>query len=147
MVRKYSYPEVAVGAIIVNRKGEIFLAKSYKFQGFYIIPGGHVELGETVADATLRECLEETGLKVRFGHVIDVQEAINPEGFHEKGRHFIFIDVMCRASSSKAKLDGRELHEYCWMKPEKALKARLTTYTRRAIKDFAEGKRGRWYNA
>lgn len=45
-------PEPTVGALIFNPQGEIFLMKSHKWRNKYVIPGGHIELGETIA-ATL----------------------------------------------------------------------------------------------
>ncbi len=45
------YPEPTVGALIFNNEGKIFLMKSHKWKGKYVIPGGHVELGETIEKA------------------------------------------------------------------------------------------------
>lgn len=58
------YPEPTCGALIFNPAGKIFLMKSYKWKDKYVIPGGHVELGEKIADALKREIKEETGLDI-----------------------------------------------------------------------------------
>ncbi len=47
------YPEPTVGALIFDPAGHLFLMKSHKWGGQYVVPGGHVELGETL-EATLR---------------------------------------------------------------------------------------------
>ncbi len=138
--RRQAYPEVAVGTFIMNRKGELLLVSSYKWPGVYAVAGGHVELGESIAEAAEREALEETGLKVRFRRIINMQEAIYPRGFVTK-RHFIFIDVVCDAITTKVRLDGNELQGYRWIKPRAALRLRLNTYTRKAIQDILKGKR------
>ena len=55
------YPEPTVGALILNKESKILLVKSHKWQNNYVIPGGHVELGETLQDTLKREIKEETG--------------------------------------------------------------------------------------
>ena len=51
MISDQKYPEPAVGALILNSEGEIFLMKSHKWHEQYVIPGGHIELGETIEEA------------------------------------------------------------------------------------------------
>ena len=83
------FPEPTVGALIFNPEGKIFLMKSHKWFGKYVIPGGHIELGETAADAVKREVKEETGLDVDDVKFIMHQEFIFDEVFWKK-KHFIF---------------------------------------------------------
>ena len=54
-------PKIAVNAVVFNDKGEVLLAKRTD-NGLWCIPGGHVDLGETLVLACLRELEEETGL-------------------------------------------------------------------------------------
>jgi ADP-ribose pyrophosphatase YjhB (NUDIX family) len=54
-------PKVAVNAVVFNGQREVLLAKRTD-NGLWCLPGGHVDLGETVAQACLRELREETGL-------------------------------------------------------------------------------------
>ena len=56
------YPEPTVGALIFDPEGHLFLMRSHKWAGRYVVPGGHVELGETLGAALRREVAEETGL-------------------------------------------------------------------------------------
>lgn len=59
-------PEAVVAALITDSAGNFLLAKSKKFaKGKWVLPGGHIEFGETAACACRREVLEETGLVVR----------------------------------------------------------------------------------
>ncbi|HXS14756.1 MAG TPA: NUDIX domain-containing protein, partial [Candidatus Saccharimonadales bacterium] len=59
MNHKY-YPEPVVGAFIINAKNQLFLAKSHKWSNSYVIPGGHIEIGEKIEDALVRGVKEET---------------------------------------------------------------------------------------
>lgn len=52
------YPEPTVGALILNLQGQLFLMKSPKWRGKYVVPGGHVELGESLEEALRREIKE-----------------------------------------------------------------------------------------
>ena len=56
------FPEVTVGALIFNPDGKLFLVKSHKWHDKYVMPGGHIELGETAENALKREIKEETGI-------------------------------------------------------------------------------------
>lgn len=107
------YPEPTVSAIIVNPDGKILLCKSHKWGDKYVIPGGHIELGEKMEDALRREILEETGLSIYNIELISLKESIYSDTFYEK-KHFIFIDYLCKTNSSKVVLND-EADEYEWV--------------------------------
>ncbi|EGD53742.1 NUDIX hydrolase [Gordonia neofelifaecis] len=62
-------PVLAAGAVIVDDAGRILMVKRGHDpeRGCWSVPGGHVEIGETTAEAAAREVLEETGLRVEIG--------------------------------------------------------------------------------
>jgi ADP-ribose pyrophosphatase YjhB (NUDIX family) len=64
-------PKLAVNAVVFNEKREVLLAKRTD-NGLWCIPGGHVDLGETLAQACLRELYEETGLKSEVVRLVGV---------------------------------------------------------------------------
>lgn len=66
-----STPKLAVNAAVFNDRGEILLAKRTD-NGLWCLPGGHVELGETLEAACLREFREETGLETRIAGLVGV---------------------------------------------------------------------------
>ena len=72
------YPELIVGAILVNAQDQVLVARFSKVEGRYAIPGGHVEYGETVAQALVRETIEETGLTPVRYRLLRVGERIRP---------------------------------------------------------------------
>ena len=131
------YPEVTVGALIVNEEGKVLIVQSSKWNNRYTVQGGHIELGERAEEAIKREVREETGLDVEPVRLRLVQQAIYPEDYH-KHEHFLFMDYICKAKSSEVKLDGRELQGYVWVRPEDALKLDIEEYTRNFVVKYLE---------
>ena len=131
------YPEPTVGALIVNKEGKILLVKSHKWFDKYTLPGGHIEVGETMVEAVKREVKEEVGLDVQVGHMLLMQEAIFAPEFYKK-RHFIFIDFACRSENDQVNLDQDELQEYLWIYPGAAYNLKLDSFTRKTIDKFME---------
>lgn len=130
-----NYPEATVGALIVNGEGEILLVRSYKWGSKYTVPGGHIELGERSETAVKREVKEEVGLEVEPVRLLLVQEAIYPADYI-KHEHYIFLDYLCRASSSEVKLDEKEIQEYLWTTPSDALQLDLESFTRNLVEAY-----------
>lgn len=134
------FPEPTVGVFIFNPGGELLLLKSHKWPGRYVVPGGHVELGERIEDAVLRETREETGLEVHDLEFILFQEFIYDPSFW-KPRHFIFFDYACRTGSTDVHLND-EAQEHVWVKLDAAVNLPLDAYTRASIDKLIEMRRG-----
>jgi nucleoside triphosphatase len=130
------YPEPTVGALIVNTEGQLLLIKSHKWHGRYVVPGGHVELGETLEQALRREVREETGLEIYDIEFLLLQEFIFDDAFWQN-RHFIFFDFACKTSGLHVTLNS-EAQEYVWVAPGDALDLPVDDYTRRAIEAYLE---------
>jgi nucleoside triphosphatase len=128
------YPEPTVGALILNPKGELFLMRSHKWRGKYVIPGGHIELGETMEEALRREIAEETGLEVRDVAFLAHQEFIYDDAFWAK-RHFIFFDYVCRTDSCEVTLND-EGQSYVWVSLQEALALPIEPYTRWILEEY-----------
>ncbi|MTI47913.1 MAG: NUDIX domain-containing protein [Firmicutes bacterium] len=107
------YPEPTVGAVIFNPDNKILLCKSHKWNNEYVIPGGHIELGEKMEDALKREILEETGLEIYDIELISLKESVFSDTFHEE-KHFIFIDYRCKTNSYEVTLND-EAQEFEWV--------------------------------
>jgi nucleoside triphosphatase len=128
-----------VGGLVVRQDGKILLVRSHKWGGLYSVPGGHVEFGEKLEEAVVREVAEETGLKVRPRQLLLVQDAIYPAEFY-RPRHFIFFDYLCDLVSGEVRLDMDELQEYAWLDPQESLKLELEPYTRRLVEKYLQLK-------
>ncbi len=101
MRREYpDAPIAGVGAVVV-REGRVLLIRRAQqpLKGEWSLPGGAVELGETLEEAICREVLEETGLVVE---PIDVVQAFDRISRDAEGRvryHYVLIDFLCRIVS------------------------------------------------
>jgi 8-oxo-dGTP diphosphatase len=91
-----SRPIVGVGAVIVD-DGRVLLVKRERapLKGEWSLPGGAVEVGETLASAIQREVLEETGLVVSVGPVVEVLDRIHTDGAGRVEYHSVLIDYAC----------------------------------------------------
>ncbi len=137
---KQKYPEPTVGGLILHKSGDILLVKSFKWKDLWTVPGGHIEVGETAENAVKREIKEEVGLDISSARLLLIQEAIYPKNFNLH-KHFIFLDYLCLSKSKEVELDNREIQEYVWMTPEKALKMNLEEFTRNLINRFLSEQR------
>jgi len=98
MQREYpDRPIVGVGAVIVHQGAALVVRRATEpLRGQWSIPGGMVELGETLREALAREVLEETGLAVAVGPVLDVFDSIHGEAGQPPRYHYVLIDYLCR---------------------------------------------------
>ena len=138
MIKNKKFPrgiEVLTATIIKNKKGEILIAQSPKFFNKWVVPGGHIEPGETILKAAKREAREETGLKLKPLKIVNFGEVINPKEFKRAAHMVYFICLLC-FMGGKVKLQKEELVDFRWLKPVQALKLNLTTPHRKIIKDY-----------
>jgi ADP-ribose pyrophosphatase YjhB (NUDIX family) len=92
-----SRPIVGVGAVVIDSDGLVVLIKR-KYEplaGQWSLPGGSLEVGETLEAGVARELLEETGLVVDVGPVVDVFDRILLDAEGRVRYHFVLIDYLC----------------------------------------------------
>lgn len=115
---KRSYPEhpiVGVGAVIVAGGRALLVRRaSEPLLGEWSVPGGMLELGETLRDGVRREVLEETGLVVEPGEVLDIFDSIFTDGEGRTQYHYVLIDYLCRPVSGEATA-GTDVSEVRWV--------------------------------
>jgi nucleoside triphosphatase len=133
-----SFPEPTVGVFIFDSEGKLLLLQSHKWPGKLVVPGGHVELGERLEQAAVREAKEETGLDIYDLRFLCWQEFVYDPSFW-KQRHFIFFDYACRTDSTEVHLND-EAEAYQWIDPEQALKLPIDSYTHRSVIEYLKNK-------
>ncbi len=111
-------PLIGVGAIIIDPHGRVLLVQraTEPRKGLWSIPGGLVELGESLTDAVRREALEETGLTVEPIALTEVVDRIFTENSQIR-YHYVIVDYCCRVLSGQAEAasDAAAIH---WATPD-----------------------------
>ena len=113
-----SYPEqpiIGIGAVIVD-SGRVLLVRraTEPLKGEWSVPGGMLELGEKLRDGVRREALEETGLTVEPGEVLDVVDSIFTDAEGRTEYHYVLVDYLCRPISGEATA-GTDVSDVKWV--------------------------------
>jgi 8-oxo-dGTP diphosphatase len=109
------HPQLAVSAAIF-RDSKVLLVRRARFpaKGFYSLPGGRVEFGETLHAALHREIAEETALKIDIAGLAAWRE-ITPTA--EGSGHYVILSFAARWSAGEPDLN-EELDDYHWLAPD-----------------------------
>ena len=109
-----SHPQLAVSAAIF-RDGKILLVRraGAPARGFYSLPGGRVEFGESLHAALHREVAEETALKIEIIGLAGWREVLPGTG----GGHYLIMSFAARWSSGEPVLN-EELDDFRWLAPD-----------------------------
>jgi ADP-ribose pyrophosphatase YjhB (NUDIX family) len=106
---KMRTPHSGANAIVVNEAGEVLLIKRSD-NGRWCLPGGHVDYGETIAQAAVREAYEETGIRVEVERLSGVYsrpyQAV--EGL-ERPSHYVIVALVCRPVGGELALSQESL--------------------------------------
>ncbi len=130
------YPErpiVGVGGVIVLDGRVVLIRRRYEpLAGQWSLPGGTLELGETLEAGTAREMLEETGLVVDVGPVIEVFDRIMFDDTKRVRYHFVLVDYLCRPVSGELRA-GSDVDDAVFAASEELARFGLTKKTTSVI--------------
>ncbi len=127
-----TYPErpiVAVGAVILDGNRVLLIQRGQEpLKGEWSLPGGAVEIGETLEAALAREVREETSLDVIVGPLVDVLDSIRRDADGRAEYHYIIIDYACRVRSGTptAARPGTDAADVRWVLVDDLDRYRLT---------------------
>jgi 8-oxo-dGTP diphosphatase len=106
----------SVVAVIINNAGDVLPTENIApFLGEWVMPGGKIDLGESIIRALQREVLEEVGLAVEVQNLLDVFEHVTPGEDHY---HFVILYYRCHPLSSEVIHNDLEVAEARWVSPE-----------------------------
>jgi len=98
MTREYpKHPIVGVAAVVL-RDGQVLLVQRGRepAKGLWGLPGGMLELGETLAEGVRREVLEECGIEIEVGPLVGVFEPMQRDGDGRLRYHYVVLDYLAR---------------------------------------------------
>jgi len=134
---------VGVGAVVFDSDQVILVRRgSPPSYGAWSLPGGAVEVGETLEEAIVREVAEEIGLEVTAEEVVAVLERIFLDRAGKVQYHYVLVDFLCRSIRGSLRASGDALS--CARVPLDLLEDySLTREAREVIRrahDFVDGK-------
>ncbi|OGN98609.1 MAG: hypothetical protein A2Y89_03695 [Chloroflexi bacterium RBG_13_51_18] len=119
--RKYPTSPISGVGVVVYNAGKILLVKraNEPNKGMWSIPGGAIELGETIYQAAAREVLEECSIKIEIERLLDTAENVVKDRNGRIRYHYVIIDLLARYAGGKLKA-GSDALECGWFTPEEA---------------------------
>ena len=128
--RRYpNHPLLGVGALIFN-DGQLLIVERGKepLKGYWSLPGGLLEVGETLETGIRREVLEETGLEVEPLSIFEVFERIMPDAQGKTEYHYVLIDYLCKPLGGRLQA-ASDVSRVAWVSQPDLSRYRLTEGT------------------
>lgn len=118
-------PVVAVGAIVLAADDRILLVRRGRPPGvgLWTVPGGKLEPGERLADAVVREVLEETAVAVTCGPLVEVIERVIPG---DPGWHYVILDYLATPLGDVVVRAGDDVTDARWVSEAELAELPLT---------------------
>ena len=118
---------IAGGRTLLIRRG------SAPLEGQWSIPGGMLELGESIEEGVRRELAEETGIEVRVSALIEVFERVIPGEGGRTRYHFVILDYLCEMVAGEARA-ASDVIDVAWAGEDELEKFALTPIAARVIR-------------
>jgi 8-oxo-dGTP diphosphatase len=134
VTRRYpKHPLPGVGALIIRRSSILLVQRARSpLRGYWSLPGGLIETGETIEDALQREVLEETGLIIHPKKMFEIFERIILDTQGRAEYHYILHDYLCKVVGGELKA-GDDAGRVAWVQRAKLNTLQLTEGTLEVI--------------
>jgi 8-oxo-dGTP diphosphatase len=108
-----------VGAVVIDDSKVLLVRRGQEpLKGEWSLPGGALELGETLQQGVVREVLEETGLTVVPAGIVEVLDRITQDDLSGQVRyHYVLVDFLCRVTGGTL-CSGSDAEEARWVTQE-----------------------------
>jgi 8-oxo-dGTP diphosphatase len=142
--REYpGHPIVGVGGVVISDGRALLIRRgSPPLVGQWSIPGGMLEVGETLLEGVRRELREETGVEVRVLDLIEVFERIELDVGGKPRYHYVILDYLCEAVGGEP-CAGSDVTAVAWATPAELERYSLTPTATRVIQRAFEMARQR----
>jgi 8-oxo-dGTP diphosphatase len=129
-------PKVGVGAVVIKEGLVLLIRRGIPpSQGLWAIPGGSLELGETLQQGAERELLEETGIVASAGEPIYVFDFFERDGDGRVRFHFVIVDMKAEYQSGEPK-GADDALEARWLTPEDIHELPVSPNTLRLLREI-----------
>jgi 8-oxo-dGTP diphosphatase len=126
-------PILGVGALIYEGESILLVERGHEpLKGFWSLPGGAVETGESLDQAIAREVREETGLVVNPTSVATIFERILRDAEGRAEYHYVLVDYFCTVTGGQLQA-GDDSAEVRWVRLDAVESVKLTAGTREVI--------------
>jgi 8-oxo-dGTP diphosphatase len=148
MSREYpERPLLGVGGVVIHEGRALLVRRaSEPLKGEWSIPGGLVELGEKLVDAVKREVLEETGLVIVPGEVLELFDSIWKDADGRYQYHYVLVDYLCRVFGGELQA-ASDVSDARWISPDEidnfTLRPATQAVLRKGFQFTAEAQRHR----
>ncbi|MCL7387375.1 MAG: NUDIX hydrolase [Thaumarchaeota archaeon] len=131
-------PVVAVGALILQDHNILLVKRvNEPGKGKWSIPGGAVELGESLKDAVVREVYEETGLVVEVLELLDIIEVIRKDDAGNIAFHYVILDYLARPVGGNLRA-ASDASDVLWASVDEAMNMEITESLRAMLRKLKE---------
>ncbi|MDF1592679.1 MAG: NUDIX hydrolase [Desulfobacterales bacterium] len=128
-------PQVAVGAVVFKDDGVLLVRRGRApAKGLWAIPGGSMELGETLQAAAEREIFEETGIKIRAGEPVFTFDVIEKDNDGLIRFHYVIVDMIADFIGG-ALSPGDDAVEARWVSAHALIRLDVSPRTRQLLKE------------